>query len=401
MELPNGCSSSELTIFPTNWNTKKANVNEIWRIDFYFKDPNFRNKYPYGKPIRLKEGINRVKNLSEKQQFIKMMRDDMIEQLIDGYNPITKIGLIKENTTTSDTPLNEVLPSSPFIKALRFSLTKSQGVKGTIDDTRSVLNKLENAAIVLDFLNISISQIHTKHIKLCLDACMKDPKFSVKRFNKAKSYLSGLYKYLIEIGAAPTNMAIAVTPMKVPYTERILFTDEEIALIKDHLYTYNRPFYKFMMMFYYSGGRIIELMRLKGYNVDLKNQTYTTIVKKGGERPVTRTIRNNALEFWTEQMKNCKSDDFVFSKDLLPGIKAIHPKQVEKRWTRHVMKPLGIKVTFYKFKHLNADRTIAAIGALMAAGQMGHTSTKMAEEVYAYNEKKRIHEGLKNVDIDL
>lgn len=64
-------------------------------------------------------------------------------------------------------------------------------------------------------------------------------------------------------------------------------------------------------------------------------------------------------------------------------------------------KALGVETNFYKLKHLNADRTLAAIGALMAAGQMGHTSTKMAEEVYAYNEKKRIHEGLKNVDIEL
>ena len=53
------------------------------------------------------------------------------------------------------------------------------------------------------------------------------------------------------------------------------------------------------------------------------------------------------------------------------------------------MKPLGISTTFYKLKYLNADRTLKAAGAKMAAGQMGHTSTKMAEQAYAFNEKKR------------
>jgi hypothetical protein len=52
-------------------------------------------------------------------------------------------------------------------------------------------------------------------------------------------------------------------------------------------------------------------------------------------------------------------------------------------------------------KHLNTDRTLKAVGAKMAAGQNAHVSTKMVELVYAYNEKKRIHESLKELDIQL
>ena len=37
----------------------------------------------------------------------------------------------------------------------------------------------------------------------------------------------------------------------------------------------------------------------------------------------------------------------------------------------------------------------------MAAGQNAHTSTKMVEEVYAFNEKARIHETLKGLNIEL
>jgi len=144
-----------------------------------------------------------------------------------------------------------------------------------------------------------------------------------------------------------------------------------------------------------------ELMRLKGKGVDLVEQTYTVVVLKSKTRSVTRIIRNVAITFWKEHMIGCGPEDYVFSKDLLPGLNQINSKQVSRRWTHWVMKPLGISTTFYKLKYLNADRTLKAAGAKMAPGQMGHTSTKMAEQAYAYNEKKRIHEGLKDLDIKL
>ncbi len=213
--------------------------------------------------------------------------------------------------------------------------------------------------------------------------------------------MSGLFKFLIQEGAANGNMARAVSPMKEEATKVKVFKEDEIDRIKKHLWNYNRPFYNFMMMFYYSGGRIKEFMSLKGKDVDLKEQTYTTLVKKGKSRWVSRTIRNVAIPFWENQMKNCAPNDFVFSVDLLPGSIEINSKQVSRRWFLHVKKPLGIETTFYKLKHLNTDRTLKALGAKIAAGQNAHTSTKMVEEVYAYNEKIRIHESLKELDIEL
>lgn len=154
-------------------------------------------------------------------------------------------------------------------------------------------------------------------------------------------------------------------------------------------------------MFYFSGGRLKELMSLRGRDVDLKGQTYECVVKKGKKRLVKRTIRNVALPLWLEQMENCAPDHFVFSKDLLPGPVMINSKQVTRRWMTHVKKPLKITEDFYSLKHLSTDATIAALGAKAAAGQAGHMSTAMAEKVYGYNEAKRIHEELKKLDIKL
>ena len=401
--LQNGCKRSEFNVFPKNWKTTKADVKTVWYADCRFYDPQHSALFPKGKIIRIKGGINRLTDLQEKQLSLKTAIKEMQEKLDDGYNPITSSEIPIAPVVVNDyEPLKVVVPTTLFIKAFRFALNKSSNVKETKDDMSSALRTLEKAALSLGYSTITIGEIQVKHIKMLLDECVEsNEKFGAKRFNKVKAHLSGLFRILVELGAATGNMALAISPMRETPSKPLMFTDKDIERIKKHLWDYNRPFYKFMMLFYYSGGRIKELFSLKGADVDLVQQIYTTLVKKGKQRWAKRTIRNVALDLWKEQMQNCGPNDYVFSNDLLPGPKQINSKQVTRRWMLHVKKPLGIEATFYKLKHLNTDRTVEALSIKTAAGQNGHTSTKMVETVYAYNEQKRIHNSLKELDIEL
>lgn len=404
INLPNGCRRGEFKIFPPNWKSPKAKVSDIWYAQCRFIDPAHLDKYPKGKQIRIKCGINRLKKLDEKRFILKALIKDTEQFFEEGYNPITdsEFPAIVGITDNTIDPILGVLPTTQFIKAFHFALAKSDKVKESKADGGSVLKSITAAAATLGFATMSIGDIQVKHIKMLLDECHRaNPRFSAKRFNKAKANLSGMFRVLVELGAASGNMALAISPMRETPSKPLMFTDDDIERIKKHLWDYNRPFYKFMMLFYYSGGRIKELFSLKGSDVDLLEQTYTTLVKKGKQRWVKRTIRNVALDLWKEQMQTCGLNDYVFSVDLLPGPKQINSKQVTRRWMLHVKKPLGIEATFYKLKHLNTDRTVEALSIKTAAGQNGHTSTKMVETVYAYNEQKRIHNALKELDIEL
>ena len=405
IQLPNGCRRSEFNIFPANWKTLKAKITETWYFDCRFIDPEQLRRFPKGKLIRIKGGMNRFKTIEERRTALETKLQELEELFKSGYNPIQKDPIIKSHSSNfhSDLPVSEVLPSTPFIKALWFVHSKSLLDTGTLADCKSAIRSLERSAIVYGYEKMPIGDIQVKHIKRCLDLChTSNPKFSGKRYNKVKAYLSGLFKELIQLGAIEGNMALAVSPMKEKAAKPIIFSNDEIEIIKKHLFMYNRPFYNFMMLFFYNGGRLKELFRLKGSDINLVDQKYCAIVKKGKkERWVDRTIRNVALPFWVEQMQNCKADDYIFSVNLMPGKQPINSKQVSRRWTTHVKKPLGIKATFYKLKHVNTDRTLAAVGARMAANQNAHLSTKMVEDVYAYNEKKRIHETLKALGIQL
>ena len=137
MNLPHGCTVFEVSVYPTNWNFKKANVKEIWYINFLFLDPRFLDKYPSGKQIRIKNGINRVKNLKDKQNQISLLRDTIIAQLEGGYNPITDAGddVIETSSLAvledDNVPLKAVTKDTPFLLALEFALGKIDGVKST------------------------------------------------------------------------------------------------------------------------------------------------------------------------------------------------------------------------------------------------------------------------------
>ena len=403
IDLPNNCRRGKLNVHPSNWKTSKAKLTDDWYVECRFIDPKYIHVFPKGKIDRARCGINKLETVALKRAAMKFLCKKIETDYEDGHNPITcQLPERMESLSDPKFILTEVSEKSLFIPALRFALSKSSVVTESAADISSALKYLESAAETLDFEIIPIGEIQVKHIKLCLDECYRaNPRFSAKRFNKVKAYLSGLFKYLIQVGATTGNMALAVSPMKEDATKPVVMKDAEIKKIKEHLWRNNRPFYKFMMMFYYSGGRIKEFMRLQGKDVDLVEQTYTTLVKKGKQRWVSRTIRNVALPYWKEQMKDCGPEDYVFSVDLLPGVKPINSKQVSRRWMTHVKEPLGIAATFYKLKHVNSDRTLEALGAKMAAGQNAHTSTKMVEQVYAHNEKKRIHEGLKGLDIEL
>lgn len=150
MNLPNGCSVFEVNIFPPNWNTRKADISLVWYINFYFRDPRYLNQFLNGKYVFKKSGLNRLKTLYEKQRTIAMMRKVMVEQLENGYNPFDKSGpvIIKIAPIVRAEPevIIQVIPSTPFIKAFRFSLTRSSNVKETLKDTESALRKLEAAA---------------------------------------------------------------------------------------------------------------------------------------------------------------------------------------------------------------------------------------------------------------
>lgn len=141
------------------------------------------------------------------------------------------------------------------------------------------------------------------------------------------------------------------------------------------------------------------MVRLKGKDVNLNEQKYKCLIQKGKQhRETLRTIKDIALPFWQEQMQTCGMNDYVFSRNLLPGPTPIDPSQISRRWKRHVKDKIGITADLYSLKHTNASETVDLLSDEDAAVQMGHTSTSMVKSVYDIKRKDRQHERLKSVN---
>jgi integrase len=399
--LPNNCRASELKVTPSNWNTNKADTAKDWVIHYRFYDPS--RSQPHQKLIR---GMNDVKDRKERQMLTKSLIENELTLLHAGYNPFASQIIPEKNIEYS----GNIAPTTQFIESLRHALDKVTCTHNTRIDIRSVIKGTEAAAVALRFEKLEIRLISRKHIKLILEYCAKhNPRFSARRHNMYRAYLMKLFHELVEIEACDYNPVRDIRKQKQTNKIRRYITMEELVRVITHLEKVTPRFALFVKLFYFSGARKTELFKLKVKDVNLHSQYFRTTVMKGKVyREVDRTINNNALQLWNEVIGSASPEQFVFSKNLLPGDKAIRPDQIHRRWHRYVRNnpkakhgkhSIGIDVDFNTIRHLALDQITAQESMEAAASQAGHTTTDMVAKVYAINEKTRRHQKMKEINL--
>jgi integrase len=180
---------------------------------------------------------------------------------------------------------------------------------------------------------------------------------------------------------------------------RETLTAEERKTVAEHLEKNHPEFWRFVNVFFHSGARESELMRLKGKDVNLQDQTFKVTVLKGSSpEEVRKVIKTIALPFWIVALNECKPDEYVFSKGLKPGNTAISSNQITRRWLRHVKKALGIKADFYSLKHANTSEVVDLLSDEDAAKLNSHKGTGMVVKIYDTKRKDRQTERLKKIN---
>jgi integrase len=375
IQLGGGNSHSSLSVSPKNWKTKKASIAKDWFILYRFYD----SRFPKPKQIMLK-GMNSFKNLQERQIETQKLLEKELAALKDGFNPFDKNTIV---------PIEE--QQITLIQALKLALEKVSVAEVTKKDIKTSMDKFEIAITQLDWIQLSISDVSRKHIRQILDKSSNTD----DRFNKNRSYLMILISVLCELELVAFNFVRDIKKRKVVKYLRQVLTDEERVKVNEYLLNEYPEFHRFLHIFFHSGARISELIRLKVSDVDLANQRFKMVIKKGTTyREVWKTIKTIALPFWIELINDSNESDFVFSKGLKPGAIEIQPYQINKRWYRLVKKKLNIKADFYSLKHLHTTEVVELIGAKEAAIHNGHNSTSMVSKVYDVRREIREQVGI-------
>ena len=379
LQLPNGCTCSEPSVFPKNWKTVSTSVKSDWRIQYYFYDGG-------KKKLVIVKGMNRITNIEERREVTKLILAGEIKRLQDGYNPITRQATVELNF--------EIETFTPFIKALRKAFTKLKLSKSSMTNIESALTYIEKSSDHLGYSNLPVSKISRKHIIPILEGCNLPP----QSYNHYRAYLMQLFTKLVEMEAIENNPVDKyVKKLDIEVTPRQLVTHEERQMINEH-FADDKYYLRFLHVFFHSGARPIELTRLKKEAVNLEHLYYKIKVRKRKKIvEEKRAIKKISLDLWEEILSEAGEGDYIFGKDLKPSKTPCLRDYITKKWQREVKGKLKINKDLYALKHTNLDETSAILNAEAAAKQAGHKSTVITLKHYLVNEDERERKKLSEV----
>ena len=108
-----------------------------------------------------------------------------------------------------------------------------------------------------------------------------------------------LFKELIELEVVEVNPIRDLSKKKSVQRLRKLSSMENRKLINDYLQHHQYRFWLFMQIFFHSGARLTEMMKVRRQDVNLHEQHFMVTIKKGNAyKEVLRPIKNIALPFW-------------------------------------------------------------------------------------------------------
>ncbi len=396
--LPHGCSCSPLAVNPKNWKIAgKSLLKKNWRIHYYFRDPEFKDQFPYGKLVTIK-GMNRYKTVEERRAATEILIDEEFYMLqVQGYNPITRKKSGPEIELECD-----IHPETTICEAVEMARKKIDGEKSTLTDLKTSAKYFNKSCRQLRYHIIRIGDLKRIHVKNILDNQLKQNAYTNERFNKIRAYMHMIFKQLVLSDAIEHNLISGIPKKKETKKIKITLTPEQIKTIKDHLLPKHYTFYRYMQIFFHSGSRSTELFNVKYKDVDIQNQRFKVLVKKGRNyEEQWRAINNNALAYWNELYAAADINDYIFSYDFSPGTVKIAARQVSNKWRKYVKTPLGINADFYAWKHLHTTKVIDLYNRNLAAGINGHKSNVMNDNHYDTMRQNRIIEMAKTIDVSI
>lgn len=407
-DLRNGCSRTEVFISPENYKQLKSNsaLELDWFVECRFFDPKFTDKYPKG--FQFRKRFNSFPTLSERKEAAIVFKEEM-ENILDvqNFNPISKTFMIDES--------GELSPYMDVKSALEIARKKITGSEKHLKQIRRCVARINEAFDHLNYSFLNISEIKLFHVKNALEY-LKLPANTYNKFSK--TYLKRVFDELIEYGCIESNPCLFISRKKIVSEIREVISDDSLKYVDPFLKENYPNFYRYKKIFEYSGGRSAELLRVQRKHVDLENQEYTVQIQKGRKYTwETKIIIQSAIPFWKEILSLCNDDeDFLFSKNLIPGTDKINPEQITRRWKRLVKdsnkilnengEAVKITADFYTHKHhfidkldeLHDNNKIIPLNIENPAKTLAnHKSDKMTG-VYALGRAKRKNEVLKKIN---
>ncbi|WP_185273808.1 site-specific integrase [Chryseobacterium indologenes] len=403
--LLNGCSRTGVFISPKGYKTftSKSKFPKQWMVKCRFYDPKHSERYPDGFQFVKKFSSEDISFLKEEAKFQKEVMEEMLDS--KNYNPITG-----EYMTAK---LNKLHPHLPLITALKIAHKNksSRWSPGYASDVLRLINAIDGILIEIGFIKLKIGEVETWHVKTILEYL----NLTDSVFNHSRSHLQSLFKELKQYGCTGKENPVNDLEKRIEEIKiREVLTMDDMICVHKYLQTKCYTFFRYGKIFFYAAGRSTEFMQIQKKHVDLDNQEYQVLIKKGRQYTwEKKIILRAAIPYWKEILAECKDEeDYLFSAGLVPGEKPISAKQISRRWKRHVKDSDDIKdangdilkvtADFYTHKHLfidildeMSDNKLKEIEA--PAQRMANHTKDETTGIYAIGRTRRKNQDLKEL----
>jgi len=349
--LSNGDRWSGFQITPANWESKKASLQTTWKIRYRY--------YPvHGTPIQVVRKLNKYPTVEERREAIRAMMKVLRDEMDRRCAPVL------------------------LFDALDHALSRLQCTPNSRKDIGTSLRAFKRSAIKLHLNKLLLKDFTRKHARVILEGCLS-PTFTAISYNRARKNVSILLSALVAEEWTDHNPMKLVPKMKVLRKMRETLTLLEFVQIDTHLQKHNIHFWKFFRIFFHSGARITELLKVKKQDVFLDEQVFRVQVLKGSlSQQQYRVIMTDVIHIWKSVLDAAEFDDYLFSKHLQPGKEMINMEQINRRWKRHVKDKLNITADFYSLKHLHTQLVARQLDVKTASLHDGHTNIGTTKRFY-------------------
>lgn len=353
-------------------------ANGEWFVFFRY----WNNETKSYKPFKCSEGLNRIKNLKEKEAEFKALREAREIWLKQGWNPIADRTFELRKQLFAQSELAEI-KNWTVEKALKHVLqTKKMAVKSRYDYKKSVEYFLQ-AATNYHYHAMPIAQLEKSHIKAIFSILLNQFKLSNKNYNKRLEHIKSLLSELVEWDAIKFNPAFGIKALPEEETTKFIpLTSEERILMHEYLAIKSPGFLAFCMTIFFTGIRPDEILSLKVSDINtdklfIKLNPFTNATKVKKER--FKALHPQLLHYYhILQLHQQPANNFVFSNNFLPGNNRIKARIATALWKKLIWVELGIEKYLYSLKHAGADELImAGIDEDMVKDHLGHTTKFM------------------------
>jgi integrase len=321
---------------------RKGDLNKRWYVEFYTRSEEQTNAQR--KQVFVPATL---KTAEAREGWAKATIKELHELATSGY----------DFKPLAAKPKAAALPQYTFPQAIELAISTklNSDRRRTTQTYRSFLN-IFNAWINLSgYENVEISQVTDLHIGHFLNWLQVEKKIGNTTYNNYLQRLTTAFNTLIKQEIVAKNPCHLVEALPEEASKNVPLNFHQRLTIEKYLQENDRPLFKFTRFLYFTFLRPSELVQLKIKDIDLKNRQIIVpaSVSKNKKEEFVAIPKILLAEMAPMRLDKYDVEDYVFSKNLLPGPAKIYPTHVSEMH-RLMLQACGIKqkdISLYSWRH--------------------------------------------------